>query len=69
MHTIFIYSAHKIHKLFLTSSQKFVQEQVYIKRPAKDKMKMCWKWKLNMKQRLCKNNFWNQKSRFYVVYF
>ena len=27
---------------------------------------MCWKWKLHIKQRLCKNNIWNQKSSFLV---
>ena len=27
---------------------------------------MCWKWKLHIKQSLCKNNFWNQKSSFLV---
>ena len=65
-YTIFNYSTHTIHKtLFWLRVKKIVRKQVWIKGHVKDENLL--KIKLNIKQKLCECNFWNQRSSFYVL--
>ena len=61
-HTIFISSAHIIHNtLFWFRVKKLYANKCKSNGPPKVYRRRCWKWKLNIKKRLCKKNFWSQK--------